>query len=100
MRTRGAAAREVGGGGSGGRVYPTFDFSYGSGSNCDDGSDSSDWVSDVRDSNVWAHHVCARLSFVPCLPLETHAIHTIPLREGGRGGLGVCMVYVALRSRG
>lgn len=48
MRTRGAAAREVGGGGSGGRVYRTFDVSDGSGSNREDGSDSSDWVSDVR----------------------------------------------------
>ncbi|CAB1113971.1 unnamed protein product [Ectocarpus sp. CCAP 1310/34] len=44
MRTRGAAAREVGGGGSGGRENPTFDFSDGSGPNREDGSDSSVWV--------------------------------------------------------
>lgn len=100
MRTRAAAAREVGGGGSGGGVDSTFDFSDGSGSNREDGNDGSDWVSDVRDSNVWMDDVCTRMSFVPCLPLGTNAIRTVPLRGGGRGGLVVGKAYVVLRSRG
>lgn len=101
MITRGAAAREVGGGGGGGRVFPAFDFSDVSDSISENGSDSSDWVSDVRDSNVWMHHVCTRLSFVPCLPHETHAIHTIPPREGGSRGVGcVGKAKVVLRRRG